>query len=201
MRRPRVPRQRIVAKTGGEETTFRSQYLNQSVISGSAAQAFGIIPIDPALHSTNADPGATVARQYQEYFVTSHGIKFTPAVGTTTPGTLWMAYVDNPEIIFKFYSGAYAYADYLAIAQTTRHNKSTPIWEATEFSVSSPPRRKMFSVDTTTPNVSAEQTDRTVQGAYIYATTACPFSSTLGYITDSYAARLKGLQSIVATGV
>ncbi len=201
MRRPRVPRQRIVARTGGEETTFRSQYLNQSVSTSGAAQAFGIIPIDPALHSTSLDPGSTVARQYQEYLVTSHGIKYTPAVGTTTPGTLWMAYVDNPEIIFKFYSGVYVYADYLAIAQTTRHNKSTPIWEATEFSVSAPPRRKMFSVDTTVPSTSAEQADRTVQGAYIFATTAAPFSTTLGYITDSYAARLKGLQSIVATGV
>jgi len=201
MRRPRVPRQRIVARTGGEETTFRSQYLNQTVVTGGSSQTFGIVPVSPAFHSTSSDPGSTVTRQYQEYLVTQHGIKYTPAVGTTTAGTLWMAYIDNPEVIYKFYAGTYAYADYLAIAQTTRYNKSTPIWEATEFSVSSPPRRKMFSVDTTTPSTSAEQADRTVQGAYIYATTACPLSTTLGYITDSYAARLKGLQSFVATGV
>lgn len=200
MRRPRVPRQRIRANTGGNETTFHSQYFNQNVTTGASNQAWGVIPVCPSLHSTSLDPGSTVARQYQDYVIGKHGIIFTPAVGTTTAGTIWLAYVDNPEIIHKLIAGSYGYADFLAIAQTTRHNKSVPIWEKAELSVNQTPRQKMFSVDTTSP-ASAEVASRTVQGCYIYATTAVPFSIVCGYITDSYTCRVRGLQNVIATGV
>lgn len=200
MRRPRVPRNKITANTGGEETVFRSQYVNQTASTGSTSQAYGIIAVCPPYHSASDDPGATIAANYQEYVCTSHGIKYTPSVGTTTSGTMWVAFVDNPEIIYKFYAGTYAYADYLKIAQTTRHSKSAPVWEPLEFSVSTPTRRKLFSVDTSSLTT-IEQTDRVVQGAYIYASTSAPTGTTLGVMTDHYTCRVKGLQSRFATGV
>jgi len=195
-----VPRQRIVASTGGEETTYRSHYFNQTVAIGASLQFFSVIPVAPALHFTNSDPGSTVARQYQEYVCPKHGIKYTPAVGTTTAGSVWMAYVDNPEIIYNFYSGTYTGSNYLQIAQSTRHSKSGPVWMEMEFSAPVPPRRKMFSIDSTAPANSSEA-DRTIQGLYIVVTTNVPLNTTAGYLSDGYTAKVRGLQLSAVTGI
>lgn len=200
MRRPRVPRNKIIANSGGEETVFRSQYVNQTANSGSTLGAYGIIAVCPTFHAPSADPGSAIAANYQEYVCLNHGIKYTPSVGTTTSGTMWFAFVDNPEIIQKFYAGTYAYADYLKIAQTTRHSTSAPVWEQVEFSVSVSPRRKMFSIDTSALTT-IEGYDRVIQGVYIYASTSAPSSTTLGVITDHYTCRVRGLQSVLATGI
>jgi len=179
---------------------FKSTYLALTPAT-TAAQFSATAAIAPSLNGTSADPGALVARQYQEYVCTSHGIKYTPAVGTTTAGTVWLAWIDNPEIIYKFVAGTYTYSDALTIAQTVAHHKSGPVWEAMDFSVSLPPRRKLFSVDTTSAG-SAEVADRTMQGMYIVVSTAVPINTNpFGYVTTSYTCRVRGLQSLAATGI
>ncbi len=200
MRRPRVPRQRLVAATGGATTSFKSQYLDQTAGTGSTAQAWGHVWVNPAVHAPADDPGSSVARQYQEYVVHNPQLVYTPAVGTTTSGTIWIAYVDNPEILYKLASGVYAYSDYLKIAQVVEKHVAGPVWEALSLTASVSPRRKMFSVDSTAP-ASNEAADRVTQGAFIYATASAPLSTIIGFINHRYSATLRGLQSNLATSI
>jgi len=200
MRRPNVPKRRMTAATGAATTSFTSQYLDQTIGTGVGSQAWGHVWVNPPAHSTVLDPGAAVSLQYQEYLVANAEFTYTPAVGTTTAGTLWVCYVDNPEILFKLVSGAYTATDYLTIAQTTANHKTVQVWESVTLRASPTPRRKMFSVDKTPP-ASSEGADRVIQGAFIFATSSAPVSTTLGFASQRYTAALKGLQSNLATGI
>lgn len=189
----RIPRRRLKANTGGNETTFSSRYVSQTAGTGASLQAWGYVFVAPSLHASNDDPGTTIARYHQEYVVNKATCMYTPAVGTTTAGTIWMAYFDNPEMIYKFASGSYGYSDYLLLARSAPNAKSAQVWQPLEISATVPPRRKMFTIDQTPP-ASAEVADRTVQGVFIYATSNAPASTTLGFISDSYTTKVRGLQ-------
>jgi hypothetical protein len=200
MRRPRVPRNRLRATTGGLTTTFRSRYLNQTVANGASVQVAGIVVVQPSQSvGRGSDPGVAIAANHQEYLVNSSTFIYTPAVGTTTPGTLFVAWVDNPEIIGRVYGAdgltPYTNAQLLGLAQTTNKCWSTPIWQQLTCSNAGiPPRRKMFSTDTTT-QATVAGIDRSVQGMWIYAVQSAPLSTTLGYIHEEYSASLKGPQN------
>lgn len=204
MRRPRVPRNKLSAKTGGLSTTYRSRYLNQAIASGASSQGFGIIPIQPSMTvGRGSDPGIDIAGSHQEFLVHQSTFVYTPSVGTTTPGTLFVAWVDNPEIIGRFYGAdsttPYTATQYLQIAQTMSKGWSTPVWQALTCSNAGiPPRRKMFATDSTTPT-SMATVDRCIQGAWVFATVGLPASTTAGYAVEEYSASLKGPQQVGIT--
>lgn len=206
IRRPRVPRNRLRAQTGGLTTTFKSRYLNQAMSTGASIQSFGVVPVQPSQGSGRGnDPGAAIAGNHQEYLVQQSTFMYTPAVGTTTPGTIFVAYIDNPEIIGRFYgvdgTTPYTSTQYLQIAQTASKSWSTPVWQALTCSNAGiPPRRKMFATDTTGPT-SFAQVDRSVQAVWVYASASAPNSTVLGYAMEDYVCSVKGPQNAAITNI
>lgn len=204
MRRPRIPRNRFTGKTGGLDTRFTSQYFSGNISVPGAAQAYGYCLVAPPLHSKDNDPGAVVASTYQEYLVENSTFKYVPSVGTTTAGTVWVCFVDNPEIINGIVNFTYSYNEFLSICRSTpARSKSVPVWEGLELSIAGiAPRRRMFTVDTSILTMTEdEQFDRAVQGCWVYATTSCPFSTVVGTVSEHYSCRTKGLQNQITTGV
>lgn len=175
-----------------------------SNVAGSSALYDLNITSSPAFVAL-VDPTASsvinnVARNFETYKVNRYAIHYTPAVGTTTSGKVWVGYTDNPEIIYKAIT-TYTNADLLAIVKTLRHNNVFPVWQSWTMNTPSlAPRRKMFSIDTSSVT-SAEIADRDVHGAFIVSVEGTPASTDVGVLTASYDYALRGLQSYSATGV
>lgn len=197
-RTARAPKRKFAGSMGGEGRVT-SRYTNSGVSTG-AAQTGGWIYIDPPKHSVANDPGAGVIVNYSNYRVLASRFIYVPAVGTTTTGTMWAAYIDNPEVIKNIVNSNYSLSTLTNIAQNSSKSKAVPIWEPLELSMTCPPRRRLFSVDTDTPST-AEQADRAVQGLWLWVTTAAPLGTALGVILQEYTAVGENLQPTVFTGV
>lgn len=180
--------------------TVNSRYISYGVSTSSAAQSTNWVSVAPALHNTSNDPGATVIQQYSNYVVRASRIYYTPSVGTTTTGVIFIAYVDNPEMIRNIIGNVYTSGDLVNIAQNMSTVKSGPIWQPLEVSMNRPPRRKMFSVDRSTP-ANAEIADRSVQGLWLIVTQNAPFSTVLGYVSEEYSAVGENLQPAFFTQI
>lgn len=142
-----------------------------------------------------------VARNFETYKVNRHALHYTPAVGTTTPGKVWVGYTDNPEIIYKAVTGDYSQGDLLSIVKTLRHSNVFPVWQSWTMNLPSiAARRKMYSVDLTAAS-SAEVVDRTTHGAFLVCLEGTPSATNVGVVTASYEYALRGLQSYQATGI
>jgi len=194
----RTPKRKFAGNLGAEGRVT-SRYISAGVATASG-QDFGWTFVAPALHSLANDPGGAVISNYSNYRVLSSKFIFVPAVGTTTAGTFWVAYIDNPETIYDVLSGGFTITAATNIVQNMSTAKAAPIWEGLETSVNRPARRKLFNVDTTSP-ASAEVTERTVQGMWLWVTTSCPLSTTLGTVSEEYTAVGENLQPIAFTGV
>ncbi len=141
-----------------------------------------------------------VARNFETYKVNRYCLHYTPAVGTTTSGKVWVGYTDNPEIIYKAI-GTYTTSDLLNIVKTLRHNNVFPVWQSWTMNVPNiAPRRKMYSIDTTAAG-SSEIVDRCTHGAFIVALEGGPATTNVGVLTASHEFALRGLQSYALTGV
>lgn len=184
----------------GGDGMVSSRYISYGVTTSSTTQSSGFVTLAPAQHSSANDAGGVVIRQYSNYLTTRSKIIYTPAVGTTTTGVVFIAYVDNPEMIYKITSGFYSLTDLTNIVQNLSTTKSTPVWQPLELTLNRPPRRKLFSVDTSFPT-SAEIADRTIQGLWLIVTVNAPSSTTVGFISEEYAARGENLQPQNFSGV
>lgn len=180
--------------------SVQSRYISYGVVTGASAQSTGYVTLAPALHNTSNDPGATITRQYSNYVVRASRIHYTPAVGTTTTGIIFIAFIDNPEMIYNVTAGVYLASELVNIAQNMSTCKSGPIWEPLEVAMSKSPRRKIFSVDRNNPS-NPEAADRAVQGLWLIVTQNAPFSTTLGYISEEYTASCENLQPAFFTNI
>lgn len=195
-----IPRNRMrINRMDKAGAVVRSRFYQASLATTAVAQMAGAYGVAPPLNGS-VDPGAVVLSNYQEYRMLSGTLHYVPQVGSTTAGTVWIGYYDNPEIIYKAYQSFYTTANLLALAQTAPHSVSAPVWQAVDLSIPMRSRRKVYSVDTTLPG-SSSTADLTVHGIIVIATTGAPFSTTVGTITQEYAAEGFGLQSLAITGV
>jgi len=182
------------------EGSVTSRYIAAGVTTTPTTQVAVKVFAAPALHSVSNDPGASIIGQYSNYVVRSSKLIYTPAVGTTTTGAVYVAYVDNPEMIYKFYTGAYSVSDCTNIVQNMANGRSAPVWEPMEVSMNRPPRRKTFSVDSNAP-FNNESAERIIQGVWVLVTVGAPFSTTVGYVTEEYTAMGENLQPLAFSGI
>ncbi len=195
-----IPRNRMrINRMDKAGAIVKSRFYQATLATGAATQVAGGYGVCPALNGS-ADPGAAVLSNYQEYRMLSGTLHYVPQVGSTTSGTVWIGYYDNPEIIYKVYASAYSTASLLSLAQTAPHSVSSPVWQAVDLTIPMRNRRKVYSVDTTVPS-SSSVADMTVHGIIIVATSGAPFSTTVGTISQEYVAEGFGLQAIALTGV
>lgn len=195
-----VPRNRLrVPKMDRGGSIIRSRFVQFTAITAAAAQVTGAFGVVPALNPSN-DPGNAVIKNYQEYRIKSSKLTYTPQIGSTTPGIVYIGYYDNPEIIYRAYGGLLTPANILALAQTAPQSVSAPVWQSVELTAGTRQRRKMYSVDSNSP-VDSVSADQCIHGIYFCATVGAPFSTTIGILSQEYVAEGFGLQNIAFSGI
>lgn len=187
LRQPKIPKPRVYSKPARDSCLVRSRLL---AISPTVAYPIGIQYINPPLYGGGSDPGGAVLRNYQYYRMENARIVYTPTCGTTTSGQVWMAYFDNPEIIFKM--GSYSDADKYTLCRTATHSVVTPVWQGAQLNIPMSRRRSKYSVDST-PMASVADADRCYHGVVVIVSTGTPTteglsfgSCTLEYETTGY---------------
>nr|WRQ65883.1 structural protein [Tolivirales sp.] len=191
MRVPRVPRNRIVAKTGGETTVLHSRFAAETIATGVGAQTYGSWYATP---TNSKDPASGIAANYMEYRIDSVKLIYTPSCGTTTAGNIWFCFFDNAEMIDKVRSNYYGTSTAVLVAQTTAVQKGTQVWEQMEMNIPLTPRYKWFQINLENPT-GIEEINRTIQGCCLWGTAGAPSSTTLGTVSLEYRVTFKGLQN------
>lgn len=192
------PRTRISRMdTGG--ATVSSKYVFGSSNTDGAGTWVGAYKINPASYS-GADAGGTVLVNYQEYTLRSWKHTFTPSVGTTTPGVLWIGYYDNPEVMYKVDTGVYSVATLLALAKQSPISSSAPIWHPQTLNIPMSKRRKHYSTNSTNPG-SVADADLQIHGVVIMAVEGTPTDTPLGNVSFEYTAVGFHLENNTLTGI
>lgn len=181
------PRTRINHMTN--DGALVSSRLLGTTLSCTAVGILGsVVPVNPPNGVATLDAGATVLQNYQEYSIDSGVLHYTPACGTTTPGTVWIGYYDNPEIIHDAYVGI-PYSSLLALAKQSTYSVSGPVWMSLDLAIPSKRRRTKFSSDTNSP-ANRSEADLTTCGIFLIAVEGGPQAITaIGTMSLDYKAR------------
>jgi len=165
------------------------------------SDAFGFAAVSIIVDPPKAgDAGGTVLKNYSEYRIEQGALSWTPTVGTTTTGTIWIGYYDNPEIIYKANAGTYGTATMLNLAKQSPHRTSMSIWMPGTLSLPLFRRRPKYATDTTAP-ANRSEADLCTHGVFIIAIEGAPVSTNLGYLSLEYKARGYNLENQAVTGI
>lgn len=141
-----------------------------------------------------------ITSKYQEYRYTSVTVRWIPHVG---PGNLdagasiYMAYVDNPEVMWNAKAGASA--NDLVYAKSLRNLQTYNAWEGFTYKVPLTSRNKWFNVDLTPTYASPEAYARSVQGIVIAGMESLSAIVDLGVFHTTYDVELRGLSTSITT--
>lgn len=195
----RLPRPKTnIQYMTGQGTSVQSRTIAPIGSTGATTQFDTFIRVNPASNNVANDAGGTVLRNYQLYKMNSLRATWTPAVGTTTAGTVYLAYFDNPEIMFRW--GSYSYADKLALVKQNPTCVKAPVWMALELAGSLMTRRPRYSVDATIPTTVVDF-DMTTHGMFAFVTEGCPFNTPVGVVALDYSATGYHLQNVANSGI
>lgn len=149
---------------------------------------FGVVPA-----------GINVARHYSEgVFHDCHAV-YTPAVGMTTPGRVWMAYVDNPEAVHYITDTLTTDSARLAVLKGIGNVQTGPIWKEMRFRIPPSRRRKAYDVNAAISSSDINQLDRSNQGTLFVAIEGGPASSSgVGTVWYHDSLRLQNLTPILS---
>lgn len=167
----------------------------------SATDAFGFhassVLVDPPKAT---DAGGTVLRNYSEYRMEQGALHWTPTVGTTTSGTIWIGYYDNPEIMLKATNGTYSPASMIALAKQAPHRISMTVWMPGTLSLPLFRRRAKFTTDTTSGTTRTDF-DLCSHGVFVIGIEGAPVSTNVGYLSLEYRARGYNLENQTITNI
>lgn len=197
MRQPRVPRPRVTSKPSRDSCEVESKV---TAITLTNVFNSGKHLIAPPYYG-EADPGGMVIRNYQYYRMHNARIIYTPLCGSTTPGQVWMAYFDNPEIMLKLNSNSITVSNMLLLAQSATHSVRTPVWQGVEMAIPMTVRHPKYAVDSTAPASIADM-DRTAHGIVIMVAVGYPEAvASFGSCTLEYRAKGSELQNQYITDI
>lgn len=194
------PRTKISSMTdaGAQVTSiFTTTLLATSV----AAQFNGVVGVAPATNSFASDAGGAVIRNYQEYKMKRAVLTYTPAIGTTSPGVVYIAYFDNPEIINKWINSTYTAADKLALAKTAPVSVRGPVWMQLELPASMTVRKPRYTVNTEITSLTNADYDNQVHGIFGVVTEGVGFSTSFGLLSMDYSVLGYNLQNFSISGI
>nr|WRQ65789.1 structural protein [Tolivirales sp.] len=175
LRQPKIPRPRFTSKPARDSCLVRSRLI---AIEPTVQYPDGTQYINPPLYGSGSDPGGAVLRNYQYYVMNNARIIYTPTCGTTTSGQVWMAYFNNPELVYKMSS--YSASERLALARSATHSVVSPVWQAVQLNIPMGKRRPKYSVDST-PMASIADADRCYHGVVVIVTSGTPTTEGLGF--------------------
>lgn len=197
----KVPGNRVrVQSMNGQSATVSSRHTDFSKSSDTLGLADGFLLVNPPTFSNQSDAGGTVARNYQFYKINHLKMRWTPLVGTTTPGVVYLAYFDNPELIHRWTSGLLTYANKLSLAKQSPNGVVAPIWMVQEIAGSLMTRRSKYTVSAELPT-SIDEHDQLTHGMFVYVLEGGPPTVPIGTPTLEYGFTAYHLQNRNASGI
>lgn len=162
--------------------------------------------LNPPLLALGA--AANVLVNFEEYSVQSSQLTYTPVVGTSTLGIVYLAYYDNPEIIYKVQTSVYSDAQKLALAKGSPTSVSGPVWQTFSLNGGTKRRRPKYTVDSSvfsgTVALGIATADLTTHGIFLWGIEGVdtPVSTkTYGKISVEYRVEGYGLQNGTLSGL
>ncbi len=199
--RQRIPKTKLrVPRMTGASTYVQSRYVVTTAnVTGTGTQSVNNVLVNPPSYSGSSssnDAGGNVLVNYQEYKMQRGAVTYTPTVGSTTAGIVYIAYFDNPEIIRNINTSAYSTSNTVAIVKNSPNVVSGPVWQSLHIPMGMRIRRPKYSIDTAGTS-SVETTDRCVHGLFCCVVDGVTqaVTTTYGVLTFEYAAEGFGLQN------
>jgi len=155
---------------------FNGQLLSTTAYASQSAtdatkQGADYFTLDASAGESVARAGFDVLKHYEDFKFRSAFLEFQPSVGpagTDAGSKVYIAYIDNPELIVTFKAAATRAAQ-LSIVRNVRNVKSFNAWERYTYRVPVSFRRRWFSTNPTVGSPSPEETDRSIQGMVVVA--------------------------------
>lgn len=167
-RSARGMRQKIQGSLGNTTLLRGTELLTSLAVTGTNT---GIAALIPLIAGTSEQRAVytfiNVAKNFQKFlYLPGTHIRYQPNVGLNTAGTIYISYVDNPEIV----------KDYVALTATARaevvkgmaNMKSYPLWQEFTHHIGAA-RLKSFSTDVTSDFTNADTLNRVMQGCFLIA--------------------------------
>jgi len=178
-----------------------SRWFQPIASTAAAAQGTALVVVSPASNPAGTDAGGAVIRNYQEYTMRSARCIYTPLLGSNNVGTIWLAYLDNPEIFNKILASFYTVGQITSIVKSTPNAVSGPIWMPLELHANMVRRRSKYSVNTQITGLTDADIDNQVHGYFVAVTEGVAFSTQYGQYTLEYTAVGYNLQLAAVTGI
>jgi len=184
----------------GNSTYVQSRFVAATAsVTGAGTQNFANVLVNPVSYSgtgASNDAGGNVLVNYQEYKMQRGAMTYTPLVGSTTSGIVYLAYFDNPELVRNLNTSVYSVANTLAIIKNAPNVVSGPVWQSLTLPMGMRMRRPKYSIDTAGTS-SVETSDRCVHGIFTVCIDGVVQVATTNYgvLTLEYAAEGFGLQN------
>lgn len=178
---------KMSSRSLSDTITLRNTVTVGAVTTDANGNADATTLIQPAYNGNG--PLTNVARCYQEYKGTELTFRWQPNVGFTTTGTVWIGYIDNPEMIYRW--NGYG-ADRYTIIKSLPNVRSGHVFDEIVVHARAPLRRKWFSLDASVASTAADY-DRTVQGMWVFLITGGPASTAVANVLTTETHQLKGL--------
>jgi len=162
---------------GGMRQRVRGSLGNSMVLRGNELLEALTMPTSSAIHTlgyplvggnTTARDSvvfANVSKNFQQFkYLPGTQLHYQPAVGLNTSGTIYVAYIDNPETIADWYLASQTLR--LTMIKSSSTVKSFPLWQEFVLPISGTPRQKLFPTDTSVDFTAELDNSKSVQGVF-----------------------------------
>jgi hypothetical protein len=196
-----TPQRRRPNKTritgSGEKNLLKYSALGATVTTsgtGDGWTARGYVPGN-ATTGLNVCAGASIAALYQTgVFRPGTKVTWTPNLGMTASGRIYMAFVDNSESIYFYDSNNQAVRS--GMVKSTGNMVSGHIAQELTFTIPSNPRRKRFDSNATTALTDVDIIERSCQGALIFGVDGCPADTVVGQMHYHDVLEVEGIAAV-----
>lgn len=187
----------------------RGQLLQNTMISGN--RSIGALSTDPSGFSGGIyyldgkdggyDPVGAVSTFYNTFkYLPGTSFTYSPSVGLNTPGTVFICYITNPELMV-YLEGLVNNATFTTLNDRVRavgNCKSGPLWAGFSVPMDTSYRRSKFDVNAAY-SLNVDTYDRSIQGAFVVSIIGGPASTAICRNTLHKKIQLFELQGTGAT--
>lgn len=186
--------------TGGFDGTTISTRSITSDLTAASNILSGSITIDCTAGTTAMGTGGTgIANNYQKYRYQDLEVVWNPKVapGTTAAGArVYVAYIDNPEMMVAWLSGSNA--TNLTRIKTFATLRIFNAWERFKYKVPLTRRRPWFDMNATN-DTTVDVLDRSTQGLFIFAADTPGATDNIGSFSTAARVTLQGWQAAISS--
>lgn len=164
----RQPRLNLRGALNASQVTLSGNEYNEP-LKAAATTTEGVKPVwlAPGNNYIRANAAVNKVGNLFQKGVYLPGTKLTyiPAVGLNTPGNVVIGFVDSPTMMEAYFAKT-SDAERLAFIFDLGNVKTGPVWQQMEYPLTQPPRRKMFTVDSTIAG-NLDGYDQSVQAMFL----------------------------------